>query len=226
MIRKTLVTMVMVVGSFAAAGPAVASAQEGGSFDGCPVLSEARSTGSCVARLQNALNTVNDDYGLTVTRTFDAPTRIAVLDFQGRNGLGADGIVGAATAGELQRQALAQGSVASPRPGAARTPADRCRELGEYVPHGDDECVPQEGAVATGKSPAACTQEAAERLRKRIFEQAKKDGDSDEAAKKKARDARLSKKDIVLEAGKILKCTFWDIDGELKEKYKPKPMPR
>lgn len=86
------------------------------SFPGCPLLVEAASTGPCVERLQRSLNEVNADYDLPVTGFFGRSTRVAVLDFQGRNGLGADGNVGSDTARALARQAGEHGSVASPRP--------------------------------------------------------------------------------------------------------------
>lgn len=99
--------------------PGVAVAEDEfdtGSFAGCPVLLEDRSSGSCVRKLQRYLNAVNDEYDLAVTGRFGRDTRIAVLDFQGRNGLDADGNVGDDTARELRRQALEHGSVRSPRP--------------------------------------------------------------------------------------------------------------
>src|SRR6476469_7191817 len=92
----------LVIGLCASAG--VASASEERSFPDCPLLLEDKSSGPCVEKLQEELNAVNPEYGLVVTKRFDAPTRIAVLDFQGRNHLDADGNVGSATADELQRQ--------------------------------------------------------------------------------------------------------------------------
>jgi peptidoglycan hydrolase-like protein with peptidoglycan-binding domain len=101
----------------------VASAAEARSFPGCPVLLEDKSSGPCVERLQQELNTVNSGYHLQTTATFDAPTRIAVLDFQGRNHLGADGNVGAITADELDRQSGATTPEAPPAPAPAPAPA-------------------------------------------------------------------------------------------------------
>ncbi|MDQ3900887.1 MAG: peptidoglycan-binding protein [Actinomycetota bacterium] len=81
-----------------------------------PRLSEG-DQGDCVRQLQLALNTVNSDYHLTEDGRFGPDTRIAVLDFQGRNHLGADGVVDPSTAIELARQAHEKGSVATPQPG-------------------------------------------------------------------------------------------------------------
>jgi peptidoglycan hydrolase-like protein with peptidoglycan-binding domain len=96
----------------------VASAQEEPrSFPGCPVLVEG-STGPCVEKLQRELNAVLPAYGLDVDSEFGAGTRIAVLDFQGRHLLGADGQVGAQTADALQAEYDAlPPPVDSPRPG-------------------------------------------------------------------------------------------------------------
>jgi peptidoglycan hydrolase-like protein with peptidoglycan-binding domain len=109
-----------------------AEAAEDGSFDGCPVLIEGRSTGECVAKLQTELNAVNPAYGLTPDGTFGPGTRIAVLDFQGRNGLGADGTVGRSTAQKLQQQFDAIPVVDSPKP--SPTPAPACPDASQKLP--------------------------------------------------------------------------------------------
>jgi hypothetical protein len=76
----------------------VAFAQEE-SFSGCPVLREGvENDDLCVTTLQEYLQQENPAHNLPATGFFGAQTRIAVLDFQGRNGLGADGIVGRETA--------------------------------------------------------------------------------------------------------------------------------
>jgi peptidoglycan hydrolase-like protein with peptidoglycan-binding domain len=111
-----------VVPTILLAGAGTAVAAPSGSFPGCPVLSEGNSSGPCVERLQVDLNTVNSGYHLTQDGVFGVGTRIAVLDFQGRNHLGADGIVGASTADELTRQSQAEGAVPTPSPSGV--PAD------------------------------------------------------------------------------------------------------
>ncbi|NMO90062.1 peptidoglycan-binding protein [Actinomycetospora sp. TBRC 11914] len=88
-------------------GSGVASAQTGSSFAGCPQLNEG-DRGPCVEKLQTELNAVHP-YHLEVDGIFGKNTRIALLDFQGRNHrtqpyLGADGRFGPATAKELQSQ--------------------------------------------------------------------------------------------------------------------------
>lgn len=80
---------------------------ETASFDGCPLLLEGQRS-ECVAQLQRKLNRVNSAYDLDVTGFFGPNTRIAVLDFQGRNHLPADGNVGQTTAHELDSQAGAR----------------------------------------------------------------------------------------------------------------------
>jgi peptidoglycan hydrolase-like protein with peptidoglycan-binding domain len=82
---------------------------------GCPKLSEGDQS-DCVRQLQHALNTVNSAYNLKEDSKFGPDTRVAVLDFQGRNHLGADGLVGATTADELARQAQQHESEATPPP--------------------------------------------------------------------------------------------------------------
>jgi peptidoglycan hydrolase-like protein with peptidoglycan-binding domain len=91
------------------------------------MLSEDNSSGSCVVQLENDLNTVNSSYNLQTDGVFGSGVRIAVLDFQGRNHLGADGLVGATTADELSQQAEADGSVATPMP-SQQSPGDESDE--------------------------------------------------------------------------------------------------
>jgi peptidoglycan hydrolase-like protein with peptidoglycan-binding domain len=103
--RVTVLAAALTVSGAAAVGLATpASAAAGESLAGCPLLLEDKSSGRCVKTLQRELNVVNPAHNLIVTRVFDAPTRIAVLDFQGRNDLPADGNVGPITAAELQKQ--------------------------------------------------------------------------------------------------------------------------
>ena len=97
-------------------GSGLATADENSSFDGCPKLDEGDS-GPCVVMLQQRLNVVHPEYNLPETDFFGSKTRIAVLDFQGRNLLGPDGRFGSTTARELQRQynAASKGAVATPQ---------------------------------------------------------------------------------------------------------------
>ena len=128
----------------------VASADEGRSFPGCPLLLENKSSGPCVEKLQNELKKVNPAHNLTVTKTFDAPTRIAVLDFQGRNHLDADGNVGSVTADELQRQYDAIVNEAQPpvQPGAPTAPAQ------DEPPNIPNPSIPPGGPFPNPKDPA------------------------------------------------------------------------
>lgn len=79
---------------------------DSGSFVGCPLLLEGQES-DCVFILQHYLNAVDDSYD--PGESYDVPedgyfgpaTRIAVLDFQGRNDLPADGNVGPETAERL-----------------------------------------------------------------------------------------------------------------------------
>jgi len=75
------------------------------SYPDCPLLIEGM-RGSYVERLQRDLNSVNSTYNLPKTGFFGALTRSAVLDFQGRNNLPADGNVGGDTADALTKQAV------------------------------------------------------------------------------------------------------------------------
>jgi pyruvate/2-oxoglutarate dehydrogenase complex dihydrolipoamide acyltransferase (E2) component len=118
-VRFMLAAALITTSTFTLAGTGIASASTAsGSFAGCPTLSEGHSSGDCVIRLQNDLDVVNSGYHLQSDGIFGRDTRIAVIDFQGRNHLGADGIVGSATADELTRQSQAQGSVPTPAPSA------------------------------------------------------------------------------------------------------------
>jgi hypothetical protein len=59
----------------------------------CNLMLEGQS-GTCVALLQLSLNETGAPYHLATSGNFEAATRVAVLDFQGRNGLAADGNAG------------------------------------------------------------------------------------------------------------------------------------
>lgn len=101
--------------SASAALSAHADEDEARSFADCPLLVEG-DEGECVERLQRDLNLLPTGYDLPETGYFGARTRIAVLDFQGRNDLDADGNVGGETADAL----IDQLSVQSPRTGGVQ----------------------------------------------------------------------------------------------------------
>jgi len=185
---------------------------------GCPKLSE-RDQSDCVRQLQTALNTVNSNYHLANDGKFGPDTRIAVLDFQGRNHLGADGIVGPTTARELARQAEQNGSVASPRPGRQLTPQERCATLG-MIPYKTDRCIP-DGVVASGLSPTDCLRD---QVASKAYEEAIKKGAPEEAAKLLASKAvsRISGAKSVYDG---VKCMFVTNDPKEVEVYKSVPMP-
>lgn len=84
------------------------------SLTDCPLLIEGQSS-PCVQLLQESLNRLDVGYGLTADGEFGAATRIALLDFQGRNRLPADGNAGPETLSALSLQTE---TVASPSPGA------------------------------------------------------------------------------------------------------------
>ena len=98
------ILLVSLLGAFGgmSTGQAVA-APEAGDLTDCPLLLEGQ-TSPCVALLQAGLNAVNSDYQLPETTFFGAGTRVAVLDFQGRNHLPADGNAGPKTLSVLQSQ--------------------------------------------------------------------------------------------------------------------------
>jgi peptidoglycan hydrolase-like protein with peptidoglycan-binding domain len=112
-LTMTVPVMGTVVGVASAAGP-----EEQRSFPDCPLLLEGQQS-DCVVKLQHYLNAVNSAYGLPEDGSFGPGTRIAVLDFQGRNHLPADGNVGGATADALTEQA---GAISPPAPAPAPAP--------------------------------------------------------------------------------------------------------
>jgi peptidoglycan hydrolase-like protein with peptidoglycan-binding domain len=196
------------------------------SFPGCPMLSENHSTGACVKQLQNDLNTVNSGYNLTSDGVFGQGTRIAVLDFQGQNkkhGLGADGLVGAATADLLAQQAQEKGSVPTPTAGQQLTPQERCRSIDKIVYKGD-RCI-SDGAIGSGLSPMECLKE---QLGAKAYEEAIKGGASEEEARALAKTAAgkaLEKLSIAKSIWDGGKCMFVTNDPEQLKAYESVPMP-
>jgi len=112
------------------------------SFAGCPVL-DPNAHGTCVSRLQQELNAVGP-YHLTYDSLFGQDTLTAVLDFQGRNHLPADGIVGPQVADLLDIQA---------------GPEQVClAKGGNMLPDGT---CGSDGVVGAGKSVWECIQDMA-----------------------------------------------------------------
>jgi hypothetical protein len=193
------------------------AAADSGSFDGCPLLSEGDS-GDCVKTLQFDLDEVNPAYNLQQDGEFGSATRIAVLDFQGRNHLGADGLVGSEVASALRRQ-LSDPVQASPPvyPECAALTDQRqlsmcvmavwCNGQDLGMEHG--ECVPMDAgaAVGAGKSPLECAQElAGGKVNEEVTKDASAEAAASEAAKLAAK--RLSQGITV---GEGTKCLFWDL---------------
>jgi hypothetical protein len=108
-LASALVAAMLGTCGFAEAAPAT----DGGSFPGCPLLVEdsPNNDPGCVVQLQDDLNaSLPGAYNLDPDGNFGRLTRIAVLDFQGRNHLPADGNVGEITANALMAAS------ASPQP--------------------------------------------------------------------------------------------------------------
>ncbi|PVZ03972.1 GDSL-type esterase/lipase family protein [Actinomycetospora cinnamomea] len=104
------------------------------SYFGCPLLLEGQRH-PCVVRLQNDLNAIEESYALPGTDVFGPATRIAVLDFQGRHRLPADGNVGGRTADLLDTQARQARSASEPQP--APHPPGRYAALGDSFASGE-----------------------------------------------------------------------------------------
>ena len=191
-IARNAAALAVIVSAGLTSGNGIAAADtEARSFPGCPLLLEHRSAGPCVTKLQMDLNAVNDGYHLYPDGEFGADTRIAVLDFQGRNHLGADGNVGAATADELSRQAAIAGGNQEPPAPPVEPQSERRSDPG--------------GVVDTGKSGPECLREAV------------KDKIPDEVVDK-ILEGHLPKKEVIkqlkkylgtpLDVAKAVKCVF------------------
>lgn len=193
--RRIIVALVAsALAIFGHAGPAAAANDDTNvrSFPGCPLLIE-RFSGDCVVQLQRALNSVNSAYGLTEDGQFGPMTRIAVLDFQGRNRLGADGNVGGITADELLRQ------LPKPLPPS-------CLDQGKITgPNGD--CV-SDGVVGGGKPLGTCLKEAViSEAQQQALERAFTTG---KFSSWKAALPKLHKIAPGLSAFEAFKCGWWD----------------
>ena len=138
-----------------------------GSLEECPLLLEGQ-TSECVRMLQAALNATGAPYNLAEDGSFGPGTRIALLDFQGRNHLPADGNGGPITLRELAGRSS---SVATPQAGptVAVTDKDVCAAQG-LLPDGAGGCVSSGSgaAVAMGRPIGECVGEQAKSLLKSI----------------------------------------------------------
>lgn len=99
-----LVAALVVTAGGAGAAPAPARSPVPTVLEGCPLLLEGQRDDVCVWQLQYYLNQFDESYALTEDGNFGPDTRIAVLDFQSRNGLPADGNVGPDTARTLEQR--------------------------------------------------------------------------------------------------------------------------
>ncbi|EXG82287.1 peptidoglycan-binding domain-containing protein [Cryptosporangium arvum] len=187
------------------AAPSVARADDTNnrSFAGCPLLIE-RFSGDCVVKLQHYLNVVNPGYALAEDGKFGRLTRIAVLDFQGRNRLGADGNVGGITADAL----TAQYNAKQPPPPPANSPIS-CLAQGKVSDHKGN-CV-SDGVVGGGKPLGECLKEAAideatQKTLERAFTQGK-------FSSWKTALSTVKKISPFLTAAEAFKCGWWDRPG-------------
>jgi peptidoglycan hydrolase-like protein with peptidoglycan-binding domain len=217
-IRRTLtgglLILGLIIGSFfvAPAGAAAAAPEnEYRSFPGCPLLVE-RFSGDCVERLQHQLNGVLAAYNLDEDGVFGEGTRIAVLDFQGRNHLPADGNVGGITADELQRQYDAT-QPPPPPPGSA----EDCPNDQGMVRGSNGECV-ADGVVGGGKSLIECIQELTiDEASARAIEHGFTTGKFSswkEAVEELKSNAGVKALGRVLSAAEAFKCGWWDIPDD------------
>lgn len=129
---------------------------ENRSYPGCPLLHEGQ-TDDCVQRLQNDLNSVNSAYHLPGTRFFGAATRIALLDFQGRNHLGADGVFGPQAADLLASKAAGAGAPPTPGPSGEKVVDSPDVKVVRYLKVGLEDCMRSliSHGVATPQAAAA-----------------------------------------------------------------------
>jgi peptidoglycan hydrolase-like protein with peptidoglycan-binding domain len=211
-LRGTAALVVAAVLLAMGAGPAIAAPDtEYRSFPGCPLLVE-RFSGDCVQRLQHELNGVLSEYNLQEDGTFGAGTRIAVLDYQGRHHLPADGNVGSITADALQSE-----YDATQPPPAAPGSAEECLNQGK-IRASDGQCV-SDGVVGGGKSISECIQdltidEASARALEHGFTTGKF-SDWKEAGEKLKNNAGMKVLGRVLTAGEAFKCGWWDIPDDV-----------
>jgi peptidoglycan hydrolase-like protein with peptidoglycan-binding domain len=180
----------------------VAVAATGVDLMDCGLMLEGDS-GDCVALLQSSLNAENPGYGLVEDGYYGVDTRIAVLDFQGRHHLPADGNVGPVTLDELESYT---GSVATPQPGESvvLTEDDLCGAA-DLVPDGEGGCTEtSDGAIAMGRPVGECAYEQVTKLYQQIANRKKGVGGLVIAAGK----GGLKRLVAPLQ---VAKCILWDM---------------
>lgn len=96
-------------GSGGGSGNDPASNSLSGSVSGVKQVLNRGDTGEDVKALQTALN--KEGYSLDVDGSFGPATEAAVKDYQSKNGLSADGLVGPQTKGELKKDGYAKGTL-------------------------------------------------------------------------------------------------------------------
>ncbi len=211
--------------------PGVAAAQEEKlHLSDCGLMLEGHND-TCVSLLQLSLNKTGAPYHLDTDGGFGADTRTAVLDFQGRNGLGADGNAGSEVIAALIAQ-VGDHNVDDlvgqpPPPPDPSTDATPCNDpLGRDCDLGE--------AVGQGKSTTECLGEALSSKVTQIIkeERSRRNGqappatapDAKPSAEEKERTVKSASrkeqlkvaKDLAskpLAVGKIFKCMLWDMPG-------------
>jgi peptidoglycan hydrolase-like protein with peptidoglycan-binding domain len=219
--RKTLMSVIAAVPTalgLLLAAPGVAAAQEDMiHLSDCGLLLEGQSS-TCVALLQLSLNETGAPYGLTADGVFGPGTRIALLDFQGRNHLGADGNAGpqviAALIGKVGDHNALDLDGRNPYPTGSALPGETINpNTGRpYDPCSagtvryNGECYDPEfldgKSVWGGKTVVECADDATRKAVKNIIaaENAK------EAGKRVGR--QIGKK--LLTVPSVFKCMLWD----------------
>lgn len=214
------VALAVLVGLLLAAAPGRAVAQQQ-RLSECPLLLENKSSGPCVVLLQRALNKTGVGYNLDDDGTFGEGTRKAVLDFQGRNRLPADGNAGAQVIGALV------GKVGDLSFG--ETPPEPAAPSGDCVSGDVASC--EGGVIGAGKPAWECLGEAlSDELTKKIKQWRAQDKgeppppdvkpspqEKEQVLKKTSRKEQLK---IAKEFAKrpftvvkIFKCMLWDLPG-------------
>ena len=214
---RTLTVLVVMAGLMGLLAPNAAASGSNLS-PGCPDILKEGDQGDCVATLQFDLDTINPGYNLQQDKKFGPATRIAVLDFQGRNHLGADGIVGPDTSAAIRKQLQDPAEPPAPLYPECRSLTDqgqisKCetavwcsqQDLGYENGH----CVPMDPGATEGggKTPLECAQEIAGSLNN---EYATKDRILEGAVSESARLAaeRLS---LGVTTAETMYCLFWDL---------------
>lgn len=218
--RTMAVVVALIVAALFSTSVGVASADDSDhSIVGCPRLVEGDSS-DCVRTLQWDLDEIDAAHHLDQDGVFGPDTRKAVLDFQGRRHLGADGNVGPVTGAAIQKALSDPVEPTPPVPAPCQSLADDlqsrcimavwCNSQGLGIEHG--ECVPLDpgAAVGAGKSPLECAKElAAGQVNEQVTKDRVLEAMASEAAELAAK--RLSQGVTVAETSK---CLFWDLPDE------------